>query len=76
MQEIDALKEKVKLTKQDDIDQAKDRIIEELNREIVSRYYLQSGLIESSFNYDPEVQKAIEVLSDDATYTKILSPSN
>ena len=41
--------------------------------EIASRYYLQKGIIESSFDSDNDIQTAIEVLNSKTKYTSILS---
>jgi carboxyl-terminal processing protease len=46
-----------------------------LEQEIASRYYLQNGAIESTFNEDLDILKAIEVLEDEETYQKLLSAS-
>jgi carboxyl-terminal processing protease len=45
-------------------------IIEE---EIISRYYLQKGIIEASFDDDEDIQAALKVLDNSAEYNKILS---
>ncbi len=43
-----------------------------LEREIAGRYYYQEGMIESTFDEDPDIQKAVEVLSDMSKYEEIL----
>ncbi|MGQ3013015.1 MAG: S41 family peptidase [Flavobacteriales bacterium] len=46
-----------------------------LEAEIVSRYYFANGRLEWELQHDADVKKAIEVLNDAGTYSKILSPS-
>lgn len=45
-----------------------------LKEEIISRYYLQKGIIESSFDYDPDIKEAMKVITDSNRYTSILKP--
>jgi carboxyl-terminal processing protease len=44
-----------------------------LEEEIVSRYYFENGVIESTFKYDDEIKKALEVLNSKDKYNSILS---
>jgi len=44
-----------------------------LEEEIISRYYLYTGSLEASLNYDPTVIKAIDVLQDKNKYNKLLN---
>jgi carboxyl-terminal processing protease len=55
-----------------DIKKHQEEIREILEAEIVSRYYFESGALQSNFKYDKELKKAIEVLNNDKTYTSIL----
>lgn len=71
--QLNQLKDKVKHNKEQDLEIFKKEIKQALKEEIVSRFYLQKGTIEASFKDDPEVQKAIELLQDSATYNKLLS---
>ena len=48
-------------------------IKEVLEEEIAARYYLHHGMIETSFDDDPDIQQALEILSDETRYKKILS---
>lgn len=73
--EYNALKKKVAHDKNADLQKFKPEIKEMLESEIISRYYFQNGQIEASFNYDAEIKKAIEALSNKATFATILTNS-
>ena len=46
-----------------------------LEQDIVSRYFLQEGIIEASFDTDPDILKAVEILEDTESYDGILKPN-
>jgi len=71
--EFDALKQKIDHDKKADIEKSKDQLSELLADEIASRYYFQRGRIETSFEYDTELKKAVEILKDQSFYKDILS---
>ncbi len=71
--EYEALKAKLIHHKTEDLSNFKAEIKSLIESEIVSRYYYQKGKIEASLANDPEVKKAIDVLSDATLYTSILS---
>lgn len=71
--DLDLIKEKFSEEKADDLDEAKEAIMGELETEIASRYHFQRGIIESSFNKDPDIQKALELLNDQDMYEGILA---
>lgn len=71
--EFEQLKQKIEYDKKADIDKSKDQLSELLLDEITSRYYFQKGRIESSFGYDAELKKAVEILKDKTFYKDILS---
>lgn len=71
--EFDALKQKIDHDKKADIEKSKDQLSELLADEIASRYYFQRGRIESSFDYDTELKKAVDILKDKSFYKDILS---
>lgn len=73
--EYEALKSKIVHNKQLDVQNNKAEIKQILEEEIVSRYYYQKGRVHASLKKDREVEKAIEILSDSALYTGILSPA-
>ncbi len=69
---IATLKNKIKETKQKDLETYKRQIISILEREITSRYYLERGMIEATFDKDKDILMAVEVLSDEERYKAIL----
>ena len=71
--EYDILMAKMKDNKKDDLEKNKDDIKQILTGEIMSRYYYQKGRIKAGLNFDVEVEKAIKVLTDNQTYSQILT---
>jgi len=71
--EYEALYEKVKASKEKDLDLFKKQIIEIIENEIVSRYYFQEGRVLNSFNHDKALQDALKVLKDIKAYNGILA---
>ena len=51
----------------------KDEITSFLAEQFMQRYYYMEGVIEYKVSRDPEVKKAIEILTDSENYKKILS---
>ncbi len=70
--QIASLRKKVQHNKDQDLQNFKDQIKELLEEEIVSRYYLNDGKIEASFDDDAVLQAAVEVLNDQEKYKAIL----
>lgn len=73
--EYTALKNKLAHNKQSDVEKNKTEILQLLEEEIISRYYYQSGRIESSLQHDTELKKAVEIIHDPVLYTGILNGS-
>ncbi len=71
-EEYEALLQKVVPSKERDLVKFQDQIKELLENEIVSRYYYQRGRAEHAFNYDQDLQRAIEVLNNSSEYNTIL----
>lgn len=71
--EFEALKNKLKHNKKDDLAKFKDEIMNLLEQEISSRYYFQTGRLETSLATDPEIKEAIAILSDAGRYKSILT---
>jgi carboxyl-terminal processing protease len=71
--QLEDFKQQIKHSKDKDLITFKADIKRVLEEEIVSRYYLQKGLIEASFKYDNELKAALKVLAAPAEYKKILS---
>lgn len=70
---IEALKEKIKEDKNNDLIKFKDDIKDVLLSEIVVRYYYQKGRIEALLQSDSDVEQAIDLLLNQNEYNKILS---
>ena len=71
--EFEELEKLLTLDVQKDLDIFKDQVSELLANEIVKRYYFQKGAIKFSLQDDEEVEKAIELLTDQSQYSGILS---
>ncbi|MDN5205082.1 S41 family peptidase [Fulvivirgaceae bacterium BMA10] len=71
--QINALRKQVMHNKELDLRKFKSEIKFMLEEEIVSRYYLQKGIIESSFDHDPDILQSVKVLNDQARYNKLLA---
>ncbi|MFD2512670.1 S41 family peptidase [Pontibacter locisalis] len=70
--ELEAIKSKVSHNKSQDLMRFKPEIKEMLEAEIASRYYLQKGYVESSFDDDPNILMAKQVLNDSNKYNSYL----
>ncbi len=70
---IKALEQKIQETKTRDLETYRSEIQMLLEQEIATRFYLERGNIESTFDKDPDILKAVEVLSDLEQYNKLLS---
>jgi carboxyl-terminal processing protease len=71
--QLDAINSKLTDGRKNDLITFKDQIKMVLEEDIVSRYHLEKGSVETGFKYDQDVKKAIEVLGQKAQYNKILS---
>jgi carboxyl-terminal processing protease len=72
---IEDLKKKVSHSKEQDLVTFKDEIKDVMLEELVSRYYFQEGVIESSLKKDEDVRLAKTLLSNHQDLTKILTAS-
>lgn len=70
---IEAIRTKLADSKKNDLNEFKDQIRLLLEDEIVSRYYLERGSVESGFDSDAEVKKAVEILNNPKEYNRILA---
>jgi carboxyl-terminal processing protease len=71
--QIENMKVQVSHNKEKDLITFSPEIKELLEEEIVSRYYLQKGIVEAGFDNDSEVQAALKIFKDQAGFNKILS---
>lgn len=74
--EFEALKEKMKPSKEADLIRYKDEIIPLLEDEIIGRYYYQKGRIIHGLKNDEFISSAIEILNDNPRYKTILNLEN
>jgi carboxyl-terminal processing protease len=54
------------------LEQHQEAIINEIEREIVSRYYYQKGKIQMGLKNDQEIKDAISILRDQKRYNDLL----
>jgi carboxyl-terminal processing protease len=71
--QIDQINNRINDSKKNELVLYKDEIKMLLEEEIVSRYYLEKGSIETGFKYDNDIKKAVEVLHNAAQYKKTLN---
>lgn len=70
--EFEMLREKLKHDNEMDLMRFKPEIIGLINEEIISRYYFQGGRIQLSVESDPQVERAVGLLSSGEDYKDIL----
>lgn len=70
------LEKDITINKEKEIFSNKTKIKQELEKEILYRYYGNNGRYVASLRNDTDVKKAIEILLDTVTYNKILSRNN
>jgi carboxyl-terminal processing protease len=71
--QIESLKTQISHNKEKDLQTFKSEIKELLEEEIVSRYYLQKGVVEATFDNDEDIQAALKIFNDQQGFNKILS---
>lgn len=71
--EIAGLENKIKAEKKGELLKNRDRILHEIEQDIVGRYYFQRGKVRKNLVNDPEVKEAIKLLNDPERYNGILS---
>ncbi|MGY6522613.1 MAG: S41 family peptidase [Mongoliitalea sp.] len=71
--EIEQLKIKINHSKEQDLMTFKDEIKSALREEIVSRYFYQEGVVESSLRWDEDVKLALEILNSPQQLSTLLT---
>lgn len=71
--QLKELRADIEQNKLNDFDKHKDEIKLILQKEIVSRYYLFNGDVQATMDHDNDINKAKEILSNDAVYNNILN---
>lgn len=69
---ISEMEAKIKVEKSKDFTTNKDKIVDLIEKEIVTRYYFQSGKAQQSLSDDNEIIEAKRILLDTAEYNRIL----
>jgi carboxyl-terminal processing protease len=72
--EIELIKKKISANKANDLMRFRKEISEELEKEIVARYYFQKGMVEATFDDDEAILAAIQVLNDNNQFASLLKP--
>lgn len=73
VEEIKKLEQMIAQGKSNELVRAKDQIVYELEKEIVTRFYLQKGKIQYNLRDDKDVKEAVTILKDTKRYKQILS---
>jgi len=72
--QLDSLEDRIQHSKKKDLAKHKAEIKEQLEREIASRYYHRKGKVESSFDEDDEIIKAVDLFHNIKRYKDIIDP--
>lgn len=72
--QLDQLKAAVEKEKAAQIAVYQKEILQAIEREILSRYYFETGLVRHQLKNDPEVAEGIAVLKNSKRYSEILKP--
>jgi len=70
--QVDQLKAIVEKEKASQVSKHEKEILQAIEREILSRYYFETGLVRHQLKNDAELAEAIKVINDPARYTSIL----
>ncbi|MBK8516884.1 MAG: S41 family peptidase [Saprospiraceae bacterium] len=71
--EIQRVQSKITALKNSELVKAKEQIIDEIEKEIITRYYYQKGKVQQTLDDDTEIKEAISVLRDSNRYKTLLS---
>ena len=66
------LKAKIAGEKADDLEEYKEKVVRDLEIEIIKRYHFQKGKAQQNLKSDKEIIAAVQLLNDPARYNKIL----
>jgi carboxyl-terminal processing protease len=70
--DFDQLLSNLNTMQKNNLDTYRDEITKEIEIQIITRYYFQSGKAKQKLNGDSEIQEAIALLNDPARYNKLL----
>lgn len=71
--DIKKLISKIESSKARELDLAQNQVVEEIEKEIVSRYEFQKGRVRHTLDNDSEVKEAISILKDTKRYKSLLA---
>lgn len=71
--EYKQLDNKIKQLKNNELMLNRKDIAKEMEIEVIKRYFYRRGMIEASFNHDEVLKTAVDVLTNDAKYKKVLA---
>jgi carboxyl-terminal processing protease len=71
--QLDQIQKRIEESKKNELVLHKDQIRMLLEEEIVSRYHLEKGGIETGFKYDQDIKKATEIVHNIPQYRKLLN---
>ena len=67
------MENKITQAKKDDLFEFKAAIVDQIEKEIIARYYFESGKIQIGLRNDSEVSEAIALINNPAKYSKLLA---
>ena len=70
--QINELREDISHNKERDLQMHQEEIRNMLEQEIVSRYYLETGMVDASFDDDEDITAAISILNNSEKYSELL----
>lgn len=70
--EIEAISNKIASQKNNELVLNKELIIHQIEKEIATRYYYQTGKVQQQLDNDAEIQEAISILKDPVKYKSLL----
>lgn len=73
--QVDILKTTVEKEKSSQVKQHEKAILQAIEREILSRYYFETGLVRHQLKNDPELAEAIDILNSTQRYSSVLKGS-
>lgn len=71
--QLDQIQQRIAESKKNELVVHKDQIKMLLEEEIVSRFYLEKGGIETGFKHDQDIKKAVDLVHNSAQYKKLLN---
>lgn len=73
LSEINALDDKIKSEKKNDLMRHKEDILHEIEKEIVARYYFERGTIQTNLRNDDEIKSAVSLFNDAQKFKNLLN---